>query len=116
MATLGKKRLNKELLKARSSSEEYTTEARVEGARRLTLLIPQIKNSLPPGISLVEAENLEEWLLDIEVLDQNPLYLNQMFRLKFRFGDKYPIGARSLARVGSRSDDNDTKEKTISLN
>lgn len=40
----------------------------------------------------MEAEDLEEWMLDIEVLDQNPLYLNQVFRLKFKFSDKYPIG------------------------
>ncbi len=38
------------------------------------------------------ADNLEEWLLDIRVLDQNPLYLNQIYRLKFRFGPSYPIG------------------------
>ncbi len=52
----------------------------------------QIHNSLPPGIDLVSAENLEEWLLDISVLDQNPLYMGQVYRLKFRFSTTYPIG------------------------
>jgi len=61
------------------------------GRKRLGKELGKIKNSLPPGITLVEAENLEEWMLDIEVLDQNPLYLNQVFRLKFKFSDKYPI-------------------------
>jgi ubiquitin-conjugating enzyme E2 W len=40
----------------------------------------------------VSAESLEEWLLDIRVLDQNPLYLNEIYRLKFRFSTSYPIG------------------------
>jgi ubiquitin-conjugating enzyme E2 W len=53
---------------------------------------PQINNDLPPGITLVEAENLEEWFLDIRVLDSNPLYLGQTYRLKFKFGSSYPIG------------------------
>lgn len=47
---------------------------------------------LPPGIELVEGESLQEWKLDIRVLDQNPLYENQIFRLKFVFPDSYPIG------------------------
>lgn len=52
----------------------------------------QINSSLPPGITLVSADNFEEWLLDIQVLDRNPLYLDQTYRLKFRFGSSYPIG------------------------
>ncbi|KAK4195685.1 putative ubiquitin-conjugating enzyme [Triangularia verruculosa] len=48
-------------------------------------------NSLPPGIELVSADNFEEWFLDIRVLDDNPLYLNQIYRLKFRFSAQYPI-------------------------
>ena len=31
-------------------------------------------------------------MADIQVLDQNPLYLNQIYRLKFRFPPTYPIG------------------------
>lgn len=58
----------------------------------------KINNSLPPGIELVSADNFEEWLLDIRVLDNNPLYQNQTYRLKFRFGQAYPIG-RPLSRV-----------------
>lgn len=30
--------------------------------------------------------------MDIKVLDDNPLYQNQTYRLKFTFGRKYPIG------------------------
>jgi ubiquitin-conjugating enzyme E2 W len=47
---------------------------------------------LPAGIALVSAEGFEEWLMDIEVLDANPLYMNQTFRLKFKFNASYPIG------------------------
>jgi len=30
--------------------------------------------------------------LDIKVLDENPLYKGQTYRLKFKFSPSYPIG------------------------
>jgi hypothetical protein len=30
--------------------------------------------------------------MDIKVLDANPLYLNETYRLKFKFSNSYPIG------------------------
>ena len=51
-----------------------------------------MQSSLPPGISIVKADNFEEWQMDIRVLDSNPLYLNETYRLKFTFGKNYPIG------------------------
>ncbi|KAJ5217072.1 hypothetical protein N7468_010080 [Penicillium chermesinum] len=47
--------------------------------------------SLPQGISIVKADDLKEWQMDIKVLDENPLYMNKTFRLKFTFSDRYPI-------------------------
>lgn len=58
----------------------------------------KIQASLPAGISLVSAENFEDWTLDIKVLDSNPLYLDKTFRLNFKFGDQYPIGTASRSR------------------
>jgi ubiquitin-conjugating enzyme E2 W len=52
----------------------------------------QIHTSLPPGITLVSAEGFQEWLLDIKVLDANPLYMDKTFLLKFAFSPSYPIG------------------------
>jgi hypothetical protein len=52
----------------------------------------QAKQKLPPGIDLVKADDFREWLVDIRVLDTNPLYLNQIYRLSFLFSDSYPIG------------------------
>ncbi|KAK3398064.1 UBC-like protein [Sordaria brevicollis] len=60
-------------------------------AKRLGKELSKIQNGLPPGIELVSADDLEEWLLDIRVLDNNPLYLNETYRLKFRFSQSYPI-------------------------
>lgn len=37
-----------------------------------------------------------DWLLDIRVLDQNPLYKDQVYRLRFRFPKAYPIGNPNL--------------------
>ena len=51
-----------------------------------------MQEHVPPGISIVKCDNLEEWQMDIKILDQNPLYLDQTYRLKFTFSNKYPIG------------------------
>lgn len=32
--------------------------------------------------------------MDIRVLDDNPLYRNEVYRLKFKFSQQYPIGMR----------------------
>jgi ubiquitin-conjugating enzyme E2 W len=61
----------------------------------------QIKSGgLPPGIDLItsgsDGSDMSEWQLDIRVLDQNPLYTGETYRLKFRFSKHYPIGSRIL--------------------
>lgn len=63
-----------------------------EDTANQTVLVVQIHSSLPPGISLVAADGFAEWFMDIRVLDANPIYINQTFRLKFKFTDAYPIG------------------------
>ncbi|KAI5307022.1 hypothetical protein KEM56_005604 [Ascosphaera pollenicola] len=45
----------------------------------------------PPGISIASAEDLEKWEMDIRVLDENPLYKDQTYRLRFTFSKNYPI-------------------------
>jgi ubiquitin-conjugating enzyme E2 W len=54
---------------------------------------------LPPGIELVKADDLQEWQVDIRVLDANPLYMNQTYRLSFIFNNNYPIGKSSNSEV-----------------
>lgn len=46
-----------------------------------------------PGISLVDAENFAQWQMDIQVLDDNPIYHGKVFRLNFKFNNNYPIEA-----------------------
>jgi ubiquitin-protein ligase len=46
---------------------------------------------MPPGLELIKADDFAEWQMDIRVLDDNPLYKDQVYRLRFRFGDNYPI-------------------------
>ncbi|KAI1815377.1 ubiquitin-conjugating enzyme [Poronia punctata] len=69
------------------------------GPKRLGKELTKITKSLPPGIALVSADNLEEWLLDIKVLDQNPLYAGETYRLKFKFSNSYPIEAPEVVFV-----------------
>ena len=52
----------------------------------------KIQGQLAPGITLVQAENLKTWLMDIQVMDANPIYQDQIYRLKFEFSANYPIG------------------------
>ena len=40
----------------------------------------------------MKADDFREWQVDIRVLDDNPLYMNQVFRLSFIFSEQYPIG------------------------
>jgi len=60
-------------------------------SKRLGKELQKIHGNLPPGIHLVTAEGFSEWLLDIRVLDNNPLYMNQTYCLKFKFSSSYPI-------------------------
>jgi ubiquitin-protein ligase len=59
----------------------------------------QAKQQLPPGIEIAKADDFQEWQMDIRVMDANPLYLNQIFRLRFRFGTAYPIGILFASHV-----------------
>ncbi|KAM7194290.1 putative ubiquitin-conjugating enzyme E2 W [Naviculisporaceae sp. PSN 640] len=70
-------------------------------AKRLAKELQKITNSLPPGIELVQYDNFEEWQLDIKVLDDNPLYKDQTYRLKFKFGPSYPIEPPEVVFVKS---------------
>lgn len=51
----------------------------------------QDPSKVPPGIELISTDNFQEWLVDIRVLDDNPLYKGDTYRLKFRFSETYPI-------------------------
>ncbi|KAK5677795.1 hypothetical protein LTS10_009678 [Elasticomyces elasticus] len=61
--------------------------------KRLQKELAKITGVLPPGITLVSAENLREWQMDITVPD-NPIYpADDVYRLKFMFSTNYPIEA-----------------------
>ncbi|OHE99539.1 ubiquitin-conjugating enzyme [Colletotrichum orchidophilum] len=61
-------------------------------SKRLAKELSKLNSGLPPGIELISADNFEEWIMDIKVLDDNPLYKDQAYRLKFKFSQQYPIG------------------------
>ena len=58
--------------------------------------LQKAKQKLPPGITLVRADDFQEWQMDIEVLDTNPIYSGQIFRLSFIFSSNYPIGISTI--------------------
>ena len=53
--------------------------------------------------------------MDIRVLDTNPLYLNQTYRLCFRFSNNYPIEAPEVFFLAVRGND-DKPPSTTSTN
>jgi ubiquitin-conjugating enzyme E2 W len=57
--------------------------------------LSKLHEHIAPGIILVSAEDLKQWIMDIRVLDDNPIYKDQVYRLKFSFSNSYPIGVSS---------------------
>jgi ubiquitin-protein ligase len=51
----------------------------------------QMHEKLPPGITLIKADDFQTWLMDIQVIDSNPIYQGETYRLKFTFSPQYPI-------------------------
>ena len=64
--------------------------------KRLSKELPTLYTNLPPGIALASADGFDDWFMDISVLDSNPLYKNQTYRLKFKFDSDYPFSASIL--------------------
>ena len=50
-----------------------------------------MQGKLPPGITLVQSDNFKTWLADIQVIDTNPIYQGETYRLRFTFSPQYPI-------------------------
>lgn len=60
--------------------------------RRLLKELERMKISPPDGVTLITADDLLEWYLDLTILDdQNTLYYGQTFRLYIQFPDDYPV-------------------------
>lgn len=67
--------------------------------RRLLVELNNLKQSPPPGISIHKADGLDQWLIDIVVLDNNPLYEDQTYRLEFTFSNSYPLDSPQVRFV-----------------
>jgi ubiquitin-protein ligase len=50
-----------------------------------------LQGQLAPGLTLVSADDFSEWLMDLRVIDDNPIYNGEVYRLKFKFPNNYPI-------------------------
>jgi len=68
-------------------------------SKRLQKELIKLHEHIAPGIALVSAVDLQEWDMDIQVLDDNPLYKGQTYRLKFKFSNAYPIEAPEVIFV-----------------
>ncbi|KAF2253542.1 UBC-like protein [Trematosphaeria pertusa] len=72
-------------------------------SKRLQKELAKLHEKLPPGITLIRADDFSEWLMDIRVIDSNPLYQGEVYRLKFNFSQSYPIEAPEVVFVRDES-------------
>jgi ubiquitin-conjugating enzyme E2 W len=68
-------------------------------AKRLSKELTKLHEHLPPGIEIASAEDLREWQMDIRVLDDNPIYKGETYRLNFKFSNNYPIESPEVTFV-----------------
>ncbi|KAL5376347.1 hypothetical protein DPSP01_010573 [Paraphaeosphaeria sporulosa] len=68
-------------------------------SKRLGKELTKLQDKLPPGITLVKADDFRDWLMDIQVMDENPIYKGETYRLKFTFSQSYPIEAPEVVFV-----------------
>ena len=62
----------------------------------------------------MSASDLNQWDLDVQVLDDNPIYNNQTFRIRLHFSDRYPI-ERPEVHFVQVSDPLPTKQRSIPM-
>ena len=94
---IANKRLGKELMGACGG-------ARRRLPRLLTMAIAalaEIQKSGPPtGTKLLRADDLREWLFEVQVLGES-VYEGETFAMRFRFTDNYPLEAPEVVFVTS---------------
>ncbi|ORY19423.1 ubiquitin-conjugating enzyme/RWD-like protein [Clohesyomyces aquaticus] len=71
--------------------------------KRLGKELSKMQSGLPNGIELIKADDFKEWLLDIRVVDANPIYQGEVYRIKFMFSPNYPIEAPEVVFVQDES-------------
>ncbi|OWT39081.1 ubiquitin-conjugating enzyme E2 W [Cryptococcus neoformans] len=60
--------------------------------KRLMKELGDIENKgTPPGIALLSADSMEEWIFTITVLGDETIYKGEQFALRIKFEDRYPI-------------------------
>ncbi|KAK9335091.1 ubiquitin-conjugating enzyme/RWD-like protein [Lipomyces starkeyi] len=69
--------------------------------KRLGRELSDLKTNPAVGISVFQADDFRIWLIDIQVMDDNPLYVGKTFRLQFRFTPTYPIEAPEVQFIRS---------------
>ncbi|KAK9454889.1 ubiquitin-conjugating enzyme/RWD-like protein [Dipodascopsis uninucleata] len=73
--------------------------------KRLSRELNDMKNSPAVGITVYQADDFQKWLIDIQVMDNHPLYAGKKFRLQFRFLPSYPIEAPEVQFIRSHDRD-----------
>jgi len=71
----------------------------VFATKRLQKELVKIHTGLAPGIHFVKNDSLMHWQMDIQVLDDNPIYKDKTYRLDFKFSNNYPIEAPEVTFV-----------------
>lgn len=75
-----------------TSDRNYRRYTYMDKSHHDILTPEQLQGQLAPGITMVSAETLQTWIMDIRVMDDNPIYRGKTYRLNFTFNSNYPIG------------------------
>ncbi|GAA6003884.1 hypothetical protein JCM10207_006451 [Rhodosporidiobolus poonsookiae] len=69
-------------------------------AKRLQKELTELQTKGPPaGCRVIQAENLEEWVIALSVLGDETVYAGEEFALRFRFSNQYPIDSPEVTFV-----------------
>ncbi|ORY75972.1 ubiquitin-conjugating enzyme/RWD-like protein [Leucosporidium creatinivorum] len=68
-------------------------------AKRLTKELTELKTNGPPtGCTLIQADDLECWVVSLQVLGES-VYEGEEFALRFKFSSSYPIDSPEVTFV-----------------
>ncbi|GAA5859550.1 hypothetical protein JCM1840_004664 [Sporobolomyces johnsonii] len=70
--------------------------------KRLTKELTELQTAgCPTGCRILQADNLEEWVIALRVLGDETVYAGEEFALRFRFTSGYPIDSPEVTFVVS---------------
>ncbi|KAK9459151.1 ubiquitin-conjugating enzyme/RWD-like protein [Lipomyces oligophaga] len=65
-------------------------------SKRLGRELLDLNKNTYEGIKIVQSDDFKKWLIDLQVIEDNPIYNGKVFRLQFEFPSTYPIDSPTV--------------------